>query len=437
MQVIKYPALETWSTLLSRPALDSQSLFEKVGSILSDVKHHGDKVVKKYTFQFDKVQIDQLEVTREEIEDASLQIPKDLKEAIEMCRRNIWKFHSAQQHDLPQIQTTPGVICWQKAIPIEKVGLYVPGGTAPLFSTVLMLGVPAQIAECKEIILCTPPDKEGKIHPAILYAAKVAGIHRIFKIGGTQAIGAMAYGTETVPKVYKIFGPGNQYVTAAKQLIAMDGVAIDLPAGPSEVMVIADESAHPKFLAADLLSQAEHSADSQSILITVDENLVESVLVEIEEQLNRIPKKEIAQKALENGKIILLKSLEEAVAMANEYAPEHLIISTRYSLGVASIITNAGSIFLGHFTPESAGDYASGTNHTLPTNGYAKAYNGVNLDSFMRKVTFQQISREGLSNLSNAIILMAENEGLYAHSNAVKVRLDEEESDEKLENQRR
>ncbi len=437
MQVIKYPALETWSTLLSRPALDSQSLFEKVGSILSDVKHHGDKAVKKYTFQFDKVQIDQLEVTREEIEDASLQIPKDLKEAIEMCRRNIWKFHSAQQHDLPQIQTTPGVICWQKAIPIEKVGLYVPGGTAPLFSTVLMLGVPAQIAECKEIILCTPPDKEGKIHPAILYAAKVAGIHRIFKIGGTQAIGAMAYGTETVPKVYKIFGPGNQYVTAAKQLIAMDGVAIDLPAGPSEVMVIADESAHPKFLAADLLSQAEHSADSQSILITVDENLVESVLVEIEEQLNRIPKKEIAQKALENGKIILLKSLEEAVAMANEYAPEHLIISTRYSLGVASNITNAGSIFLGHFTPESAGDYASGTNHTLPTNGYAKAYNGVNLDSFMRKVTFQQISREGLSNLSNAIILMAENEGLYAHSNAVKVRLDEEESDEKLENQRR
>jgi len=437
MQVIKYPALETWSTLLSRPALDSQSLFEKVGSILSDVKHHGDKAVKKYTFQFDKVQIDQLEVTREEIEDASLQIPKDLKEAIEMCRRNIWKFHSAQQHDLPQIQTTPGVICWQKAIPIEKVGLYVPGGTAPLFSTVLMLGVPAQIAECKEIILCTPPDKEGKIHPAILYAAKVAGIHRIFKIGGTQAIGAMAYGTETVPKVYKIFGPGNQYVTAAKQLIAMDGVAIDLPAGPSEVMVIADESAHPKFLAADLLSQAEHSADSQSILITVDENLVESVLVEIEEQLNRIPKKEIAQKALENGKIILLKSLEEAVAMANEYAPEHLIISTRYSLGVASNITNAGSIFLGHFTPESAGDYASETNHTLPTNGYAKAYNGVNLDSFMRKVTFQQISREGLSNLSNAIILMAENEGLYAHSNAVKVRLDEEESDEKIENQRR
>jgi len=437
MQVIKYPALKTWSTLLSRPALDSQSLFEKVGSILSDVKHHGDKAVKKYTFQFDKVQIDQLEVTREEIEDASLQIPKDLKEAIEMCRRNIWKFHSAQQHDLPQIQTTPGVICWQKAIPIEKVGLYVPGGTAPLFSTVLMLGVPAQIAECKEIILCTPPDKEGKIHPAILYAAKVAGIHRIFKIGGTQAIGAMAYGTETVPKVYKIFGPGNQYVTAAKQLIAMDGVAIDLPAGPSEVMVIADESAHPKFLAADLLSQAEHSADSQSILITVDENLVESVLVEIEEQLNRIPKKEIAQKALENGKIILLKSLEEAVAMANEYAPEHLIISTRYSLGVASNITNAGSIFLGHFTPESAGDYASGTNHTLPTNGYAKAYNGVNLDSFMRKVTFQQISREGLSNLSNAIILMAENEGLYAHSNAVKVRLDEEVSDEKIENQRR
>lgn len=434
MQVIKYPAREFWSTLLSRPAIDRKSLFEKVGSIVSEVKQNGDKAVKKYTLQFDKVGIEELEVSQEEIEEASLQIPNQLKEAIEMCRRNIWKFHSAQQHDLPEIQTTPGVVCWQKAMPIEKVGLYVPGGTAPLFSTVLMLGVPAQIAECKEIVLCTPPDKEGKIHPAVLYAAKVAGIHRIFKIGGIQAISAMAYGTETVPKVYKIFGPGNQYVTAAKQLIALDGIAIDLPAGPSEVMVIADESARPGFLAADLLSQAEHSVDSQSILITVSENLVEPVLLEIEEQLNRIPKKEIALKALENGKIIVLQSLEEAVAMANEYAPEHLIISTRYSLGVASNISNAGSVFLGHYTPESAGDYASGTNHTLPTNGYAKAYSGVNLDSFMRKVTFQQISREGLSNLSNAIILMAENEGLYAHSNAVKVRLDEEESEEKPEN---
>lgn len=434
MQVIKYPAREFWSTLLSRPAIDSKSLFEKVGRIVSEVKQNGDKAVKKYTLQFDKVSIEELEVSQEEIEEASLQIPNQLKEAIEMCRRNIWKFHSAQQHDLPEIQTTPGVVCWQKAMPIEKVGLYVPGGTAPLFSTVLMLGVPAQIAECKEIVLCTPPDKEGKIHPAVLYAAKVAGIHRIFKIGGIQAIAAMAYGTETVPKVYKIFGPGNQYVTAAKQLIALDGIAIDLPAGPSEVMVIADESARPGFLAADLLSQAEHSVDSQSILITVSENLVEPVLLEIEEQLNRIPKKEIALKALENGKIIVLQSLEEAIAMANEYAPEHLIISTRYSLGVASNISNAGSVFLGHYTPESAGDYASGTNHTLPTNGYAKAYSGVNLDSFMRKVTFQQISREGLSNLSNAIILMAENEGLYAHSNAVKVRLDEEESEEKPEN---
>jgi len=434
MQVIKYPAREFWSTLLSRPAIDRKSLFEKVGSIVSEVKQNGDKAVKKYTLQFDKVSIEELEVSQEEIEEASLQIPNQLKEAIEMCRRNIWKFHSAQQHDLLEIQTTPGVVCWQKAMPIEKVGLYIPGGTAPLFSTVLMLGVPAQIAECKEIVLCTPPDKEGKIHPAVLYAAKVAGIHRIFKIGGIQAIAAMAYGTETVPKVYKIFGPGNQYVTAAKQLIALDGIAIDLPAGPSEVMVIADESARPGFLAADLLSQAEHSVDSQSILITVDENLVEPVLLEIEEQLNRIPKKEIALKALENGKIIVLQSLEEAVAMANEYAPEHLIISTRYSLGVASNISNAGSVFLGHYTPESAGDYASGTNHTLPTNGYAKAYSGVNLDSFMRKVTFQQISREGLSNLSNAIILMAENEGLYAHSNAVKVRLDKEESEEKPEN---
>jgi histidinol dehydrogenase len=382
--------------------------------------------VKEYTEQFDKVSLDNIEVSKEEIAEAEKLVSPDLKQAIEMARRNIWKFHSEQQHDLPEIQTSPGVYCWQKAIAIQKVGLYVPGGTAPLFSTVLMLGIPAQIAECNEVVLCTPPNKEGKIHPAVLYAAKVAGIHRIFKIGGTQAIAAMAYGTETVPKVYKIFGPGNQYVTAAKQLVSLRDVAIDMPAGPSEVEVIIDETANPTFVAADLLSQAEHGVDSQSMLITVSEKQVEPVLEQLELQLEQLPRKEFARRALENSKIIVLKTLEEAVEMTNEYAPEHLIISTRYYMGVAANIINAGSVFLGNYTPESAGDYASGTNHTLPTNGYAKAYNGVNLDSYVRKVTFQQITQEGLTNLSNAIILMAENEELMAHSNAVKVRLNEE-----------
>ena len=426
MQVIKYPSREDWATLLARPAFDSTSLFDTVQKVLDDVRTHGDNAVKKYTEQFDKVHLDTFEVTREEIAEAEKLVSSDLKQAIEMARRNIWKFHSEQQHDLPEIQTSPGVYCWQKAIAIQKVGLYIPGGTAPLFSTVLMLGIPAQIAECNEVVLCTPPNKEGKIHPAVLYAAKVAGVHRIFKIGGTQAIAAMAYGTETVPKVYKIFGPGNQYVTAAKQLVSLKDVAIDMPAGPSEVEVIIDETANPIFVAADLLSQAEHGVDSQSILITVSEKQVDPVLEQLELQLEQLPRKEFARKALENSKIIVLKTLEEAVEMTNEYAPEHLIISTRYYMGVAANIINAGSVFLGNYTPESAGDYASGTNHTLPTNGYAKAYNGVNLDSYVRKGTFQQITQEGLTNLSNAIILMAENEDLMAHSNAVKVRLNEE-----------
>lgn len=426
MQVIKYPSREDWATILARPTFDSTSLFDTVQKVLDDVRSHGDNAVKKYTEQFDKVTLDIIEVSKEEIAEAEKLVSTDLKQAIEMARRNIWKFHSEQQHDLPEIQTSPGVYCWQKAIAIQKVGLYVPGGTAPLFSTVLMLGIPAQIAECNEVVLCTPPNKEGKIHPAVLYAAKVAGVHRIFKIGGTQAIAAMAYGTESVPKVYKIFGPGNQYVTAAKQLVSLKDVAIDMPAGPSEVEVIIDETANPAFVAADLLSQAEHGVDSQSILITVSERQVEPVLEQIELQLEQLPRKEFARKALENSKIIVLKTLEEAVEMTNEYAPEHLIISTRYYMGVAANIVNAGSVFLGNYTPESAGDYASGTNHTLPTNGYAKAYNGVNLDSYVRKVTFQQITQEGLTNLSNAIILMAENEELIAHSNAVKVRLNEE-----------
>ncbi|MDO9153941.1 MAG: histidinol dehydrogenase [Paludibacter sp.] len=427
MQIYKYPDKKTWIKILARPVFDSTNLFDTVKIVLDDVRLRGDKAVHEYTEKFDKVTLHQIEVTKEEIDEAEKMISIQLKQAIEMARRNIWKFHAEQQHDLKEIQTSPGVFCWQKAIAIEKVGLYVPGGTAPLFSTVLMLGVPAQIAECKEIILCTPPDKEGKIHPAVLYAAKVAGVHRIFKIGGTQAIAAMAYGTETVPKVYKIFGPGNQYVTAAKQLVSLCDVAIDMPAGPSEVEVIADKTSNPAFVAADLLSQAEHGTDSHVLLITVDEALVEKVLEQIEIQIEMLPRKEIARKALENSKIIVLKTLEEAVEITNEYAPEHLIISTHYYMGVAANITNAGSVFLGNFTPESAGDYATGTNHTLPTNGYAKAYNGVNLDSFIRKVTFQQLTREGLTNLSNAIILMAENEGLQAHSNAVKVRLMDEE----------
>jgi len=438
MQVIKYPSREEWTSLLTRPSYDSTLLFDSVQKVLDNVRDQGDKALKEYTIQFDKVSLENIEVTKEEIAEAEKLVSVNLKQAIEMARRNIWKFHSEQQQELPEIQTSPGVFCWQKAIAIEKVGLYVPGGTAPLFSTVLMLGIPAQIAECNEVILCTPPNKEGKIHPAVLYAAKVAGVHRIFKIGGSQAIAAMAYGTETVPKVYKIFGPGNQYVTAAKQLVSLRDVAIDMPAGPSEVEVIADETSNPTFIAADLLSQAEHGVDSQVILLTVSEKIIEPVLEQLEIQLEQLPRKELARKALENSKIILLKTLEEAVEMTNEYAPEHLIISTRFYMGVAANIRNAGSVFLGNYTPESAGDYASGTNHTLPTNGYAKAYNGVNLDSFIRKVTFQQITQEGLTNLSNAIILMAESEELNAHSNAVKVRLDEEkEVEERISSHRR
>ena len=429
MQIIKYPARSEWSALLQRPVFDSSHLFATVQAVLDDVRANGDAAVRKYTTAFDKVDIEAVQVSAEEIAEADKLVAPTLKQAIEMARRNIWKFHSEQQLVKNEIQTSPGVYCWQKAVGIEKVGLYIPGGTAPLFSTVLMLGIPAKIAECKEVILCTPPNKEGKVHPAVLYAAKVAGVHKIFKIGGTQAIAAMAYGTETVPKVYKIFGPGNQYVTAAKQLVSLRDVAIDMPAGPSEVEVIADDSANAAFVAADLLSQAEHGVDSQSILISVCDKLPELVQEQIALQLEQLPRKDLAIKALENSKIIVLKTMEEAVEMTNEYAPEHLIIATRYANAVAENIINAGSVFIGHFTPESAGDYASGTNHTLPTNGYAKAYSGVNLDSFVRKITFQQITHEGLTNLSNAIILMAENEELQAHSNAVKVRLSIERED--------
>lgn len=426
METILYPSPAIWADLIKRPAFDYSTLFNTVQQILDNVKTNGDEAVKQYTKQFDKVSLSSLEVTKEEIESAEKEVPFLLKQAIEMARRNIWKFHNEQVFESKEIETSPGVFCWQKAVPIQKVGLYVPGGSAPLFSTVLMLGIPAQIAECNEIILCTPPNSEGKIHPAILYAAKVAGVHRIFKVGGTQAIAAMAYGTQSIPKVYKIFGPGNQYVTAAKQLTSLKDVAIDMPAGPSEVLIIADETSNPSYIAADMLSQAEHGTDSQAILVSVSEKITEAVIEQINIQLESLPRKELAEKSLEHSKIIVFKTLEEAVSFSNEYAPEHLIISTQYYTGVAQNITNAGSVFLGNHAPESAGDYASGTNHTLPTNGHAKAYSGVNLDSFVRKITFQQLTPEGLTNLSNAIILMAENEGLTAHANAVKVRLERE-----------
>ena len=427
MQLIKYPAREQWAELLKRPSLDVASLYDQVKMTLDEVREQGDTALRNFTLKFDKVDVKVPEVTKEEIAEGVKAVSVELKQAIEMARRNIWKFHSEQQREYTEIQTSPGVYCWQKAIPIEKVGLYVPGGSAPLFSTVLMLGIPAQIAECKEVILCTPPGMDGKIHPAVLYAAQVAGIHRIFKAGGAQAIAAMAYGTESIPKVYKIFGPGNQYVTAAKQLVSLTDTAIDMPAGPSEVEIIADETASAAYVASDLLSQAEHGADSQAMLVTTSENLMDEVLRQIEIQIEKLPRKETARKALENSKIILVKSLDEAIAITNEYAPEHLIISTRSYMVVAEHIVNAGSVFLGNMSPESAGDYASGTNHTLPTHGFAKAYSGVNLDSYLKKITFQQLTPDGLTNLSNAIILMAENEGLQAHANAVKVRTEKPE----------
>ncbi|MBR5209518.1 MAG: histidinol dehydrogenase [Paludibacteraceae bacterium] len=423
MKIIEYPQHKDWKTLLSRPALDNSSLTETVTAVLDDIKSRGDAAVKEYELKFDKVQLDSLQVSESEIAEAETLVAEELKNAIRLAKSNIEKFHAAQDHELPRIETMPGVTCWQKAMPIEKVGLYIPGGTAPLFSTVLMLAVPARIAGCKEIVLCTPPAKNGKVHPAVLFAAKVAGVSKIFKIGGVQAIGSMAYGTESVPKVYKIFGPGNQYVTAAKQRVSLKDVAIDMPAGPSEVEVIADETANPSFVAADLLSQAEHGVDSQAVCITTSKDLAEKVLAEVERQLQLLPRKEIAEKSVANSKIILVKDLEEVIDVTNEYAPEHLIISTSNYMQIAERITNAGSIFLGHLTPESAGDYASGTNHTLPTNGYAKAYSGVNLDSFRKKITYQEITPDGLQRIGNAIEIMAENEQLFAHKNAVTLRM--------------
>ena len=423
MKKILYPNKADWAEMLRRPMQNVSTFFENVSTILKNVKANGDAAVLEYEEQFDKVKLASLVVTEEEMKEAEAQVPIELKVAILLAQRNIYTFHKKQKFEGKKVETMEGVTCWQKAVGIEKVGLYIPGGTAPLFSTVLMLAVPAKIAGCKEIILCTPPDKEGKINPAILYAAQVSGVSKIFKAGGVQAIGAMAYGTESVPKVYKIFGPGNQYVMAAKQQVAMHDVAIDMPAGPSEVAVIADESANPTFVAADLLSQAEHGLDSQVVLITTSEKLLGEVEYEVQHQLSRLPRWQIAEKSLENSKLILVKDMDEAIEMTNEYAPEHLIIETKDYMDLAEKVVNAGSVFLGNYTPESAGDYASGTNHTLPTNGYAKAYSGVSLDSFIRKITFQEINREGIQNIGPAIEVMAANEHLDAHKNAVSVRL--------------
>lgn len=423
MQIIKYPARSDWKTILARPAFDTSSLNSTVSAVLADIKDRGDAAIFEYEEKFDKVKLSSLIVSKDEIEASELLVSDELKSAIRLAKNNIETFHRSQIFETKKVETTSGVTCWQKAVAIEKVGLYIPGGTAPLFSTVLMLAIPAKIAGCKEIILCSPPNKEGKINPAILFAAKEAGVDKIFKIGGIQAIGAMAYGTGSVPKVYKIFGPGNQYVMAAKQLVSLKDVAIDMPAGPSEVQVIADETANPAFVAADLLSQAEHGADSQVIMTTTSESLISDVLQEIELQLFELPRREIAEKALQNSKLILLKSDKEIIDITNKYAPEHLIIETSDYMDIADQIINAGSIFLGHYTPESAGDYASGTNHTLPTNGYATAYSGVNLDSFVKKITFQKITKEGIRNLGPAIEIMAENEELFAHKNAVTLRL--------------
>ena len=425
MKVIKYPAKEEWSEIVKRPHLDVSQLNATVEGVLDDVKNHGDEAVKRYEEKFDHAHLDTLAVTEAEIEEAERLVSPELKDALHLAHHNIAAFHQSQKFEGEKVETCPGVTCWQKSVAIEKVGLYIPGGTAPLFSTVLMLASPAKIAGCKEIVLCTPPNREGKVNPAILMAAKIAGVSKIFKAGGVQAIGAMAYGTESVPKVYKIFGPGNQYVMAAKQHVSLHDAAIDMPAGPSEVCVIADESANPVFVAADLLSQAEHGFDSQVFFITTSEKVLDEVKKEVEAQLERLPRKEMAQTSLDNSKFILVEDYDAAIDLSNTYAPEHLIIATQNYEELAEKVVNAGSVFLGNYACESAGDYASGTNHTLPTHGYALAYNGVNLDSYNRKITFQHLTQDGIRNIGDAVVTMAENEQLEAHANAMRLRVKE------------
>jgi histidinol dehydrogenase len=407
---------------VQRPSIDSSFLEETVKNILHGVKLNGDEAVRKFTLQFDKADISELRVSDAEIDQAGRSLPAELKQAITTAKNNIEKFHAIQLKEVEIVETMPGVQCWRRSTPIEKVGLYIPGGSAPLFSTILMLAIPARLAGCREIILCSPPNTAGQLNPAILFTAGIAGITKIFRVGGVQAIAAMSYGTMSIPKVYKIFGPGNQYVTCAKQLVQKEGVAIDFPAGPSEVAVYADETANPSFVAADLLSQAEHGIDSQVLLITHYALLIDSVIKEIDKQLAELPRKNIAIKALENSKCILVKNEMEAIDLLNEYAPEHLILSCSNADDLAQKIINAGSVFLGHYSPESVGDYASGTNHTLPTNGYARSYSGVSVDSFVKKITFQKLSEEGLKNIGRTVELMAEAEGLMAHKNAVRIR---------------
>ena len=423
MQQINYPSRENWNEILARPAIENKLLNKQVSKILGDVRTGGDKTLKKLAKKFDGVVIKSIQVAQQEIDQAEGKLSVSLKEAILVAANNIRMFHSAQIVPISKIETTKGVFCWRKSFPIERVGLYIPGGSAPLFSTILMLGIPAVLAGCKEIILCTPPSKDGSIHPAILFAAKHVGIKTIYKCGGAQAIGAMAYGTETIMKVDKIFGPGNQYVTAAKQLIQMEGVAIDMPAGPSEVCILADDTANPDFIAADLLSQAEHGLDSQVILVSDSKQIIEKTLNSIEHQLELLERKEIALRALANSKAILVHNMNDGLDIVNQYAAEHLILASDNAHELADKVEHAGSVFIGNFTPESAGDYASGTNHTLPTNGYARAYSGVSVDSFVRKVTFQHITEKGIQELGKTIITMAEAEGLDAHANAVKIRI--------------
>ena len=425
MRNIIYPKKETWAKILKRPTQTVKEIETTVNQVFEDVQKNGDTAIKKYTKKFDKVAVKSLQVTQEEISIAVEAVSRELKEAIQQAAANIEKFHRAQKTEKVYQETTPGVVCWQEKRPIEKVGLYIPGGTAPLLSTVLMLAIPAKIAGCQEIILCSPPNFEGKIANEILYTANLCGVTNIFIVGGIQAISGLTFGTETIPKVYKIFGPGNQFVTVAKQLATKYGVAIDMPAGPSELLVMADDSANASFVASDLLSQAEHGADSQVILVSTSEKLIEDVSKEVEKQLKELPRIEIATKAIQNSKSILVKDFKEALALINEYAPEHFIVCSKNNDFFIDGIINAGSVFIGNYTPESAGDYASGTNHTLPTNGYAKSYSGVNLDSFTKSITFQEISKKGIQNIGKSIELMALAEGLQAHKNAVSIRLKE------------
>ena len=425
MRNIIYPKKETWAKILKRPTQTVKEIETTVNQVFEDVQNNGDTAIKKYTKKFDKVAVTSLQVTQEEISIAVEAVSSELKQAIQQAAANIEKFHRAQKTKKVYQETTPGVVCWQEKRPIEKVGLYIPGGTAPLLSTVLMLAIPAKIAGCQEIILCSPPNFEGKIANEILYTANLCGVTNIFRVGGIQAISGLTFGTETIPKVYKIFGPGNQFVTVAKQLATKYGVAIDMPAGPSELLVMADDSANASFVASDLLSQAEHGADSQVILVSTSEKLIEDVSKEVEKQLKELPRIEIATKAIQNSKSILVKDFKQALALINEYAPEHFIVCTNNNDFFIDGIINAGSVFIGNYTPESAGDYASGTNHTLPTNGYSKSYSGVNLDSFTKSITFQEISKKGIQNIGKSIELMALAEGLQAHKNAVSIRLKE------------